>query len=102
MIVVTAKLIVRPGKDDAMRELAQMLAAPSRNEDGNVSYACFRDALEPHTWFYFEEWRDQEALDAHFRSPHFARAGAALGDLLAAPPAVKVYDVAGARDLKLG
>ena len=102
MIVVTAKLLVQPGKEDAMRALVTSLTKPARSEDGNLSYNWYQDALEPSTWFAFEEWRDQAALDAHFQTPDFARAGAELPTLLAAAPAVRVYEVSDARDLALG
>jgi quinol monooxygenase YgiN len=102
MIVVVAKLHVKDGAGDTMRALARTLAGPSRAEDGNLSYSCYEDALQPGTWFYFEEWRDQDALDRHFASPHFAQAGAVLNDVLTAPPAVTVYEVAQSRELRLG
>jgi quinol monooxygenase YgiN len=102
MIVVTAKLLVQSGKNEAMRGLVLSLAKPTRKEDGNLSYAWYQDAHEPHTWFAFEEWRDQAALDAHFETPDFKRAGAALGGLLAGPPAIRVYEVeGGARELAI-
>jgi quinol monooxygenase YgiN len=101
MIVVTARLLIQSGKEESMRALARSLTGPARKEDGNLSYAWYQDALEPTIWFAFEEWRDQAALDAHFTTPEFTRAGAELGGLLAAAPLVRVYEVAGAKDLAL-
>jgi quinol monooxygenase YgiN len=102
MIVVVAKLKVQDGKAEMMRKLAGALAEASRREAGNISYTCTQDALEPDAWVYLEEWQTADALDAHFKTPHFTAAAAGFGELLAGAPAVKVYEVASARDLRVG
>jgi quinol monooxygenase YgiN len=78
--------------------MATMLAA-SRAEDGCVVYSYAEDVLEPGLIRVFEAWRDQAALDAHFRTAHLAAwraAGAAAG---VAGRDLSIYDVAGQRPL---
>ena len=61
--------------------MAKMLAA-SRAEDGCVTYSYAEDVAEPGLIRVFEVWRDQAALDAHFKSAHMAEwraAGARSG-----------------------
>ena len=48
-----------------------MLAA-SRAEDGCVTYSYGEDVAEPGLIRVFEVWRDQAAIDAHFKAPHMA------------------------------
>ena len=51
--------------------MAAMLAA-SRAEDGCIEYSYAEDVAEPGLIRVFEAWRDQAALDAHFRTAHMA------------------------------
>lgn len=48
-----------------------MLTA-SRAEDGCLDYAYAEDVAEPGLIRVFEAWRDQAALEAHFRTAHMA------------------------------
>jgi quinol monooxygenase YgiN len=48
-----------------------MLTA-TRAEDGCLTYSYAQDVAEPGLIRVFEAWRDQAALDAHFRAPHLA------------------------------
>ena len=45
--------------------------------------------------FIFEKWQSQEALDAHFATPHMAAFGAALAGLGVTGMDVKKYIVTG-------
>ena len=44
----------------------------SRAEDGCIAYSYAEDVAEPGLIRVFEAWRDQAALDAHFKTPHMA------------------------------
>ena len=44
-----------------------------RAKDGNLRYAYFFPADDPETVLLIDEWRDQEALDAHHASPLMPR-----------------------------
>jgi quinol monooxygenase YgiN len=61
--------------------MLKMLAA-SRAEDGCETYSYGEDVADLGLIRVFESWRDQAALDAHFKAPHMAEwraAGAQLG-----------------------
>jgi quinol monooxygenase YgiN len=51
--------------------MLEMLAA-SRAEDGCEVYSYGEDVAEPGLIRVFEVWRDQAALDAHFKTAHMA------------------------------
>ena len=57
--------------DDFRPHMAAMLDA-SRAEDGCLEYSYAEDVLDPGLIRVFEAWRDQAALDAHFKTPHMA------------------------------
>ncbi len=44
----------------------------SRAEDGCYEYAYGEDVAEPGLIRVYEAWRDQAALDAHFKTAHMA------------------------------
>jgi quinol monooxygenase YgiN len=99
MIVVTALAQT----DDARRaqaiEVAQTLAAASRAEAGNIGYRICQDTEDPNTIVFVEEWRDEEALQSHFTTPHIATFRAAVAGLVTGPPDVKFHTIAQTRDL---
>ena len=64
---------------------------PSRAEDGCTSYACFAQADRPDAFLFFEEWRDQAALDRHFATPHFAGFMERFPSLIEGSPAITLY-----------
>jgi quinol monooxygenase YgiN len=60
-------------KDDRDRvtEILRNLALASRKEPGCVSYVPHHVDGDPETVLIYEQYRDQEAVDAHRSSPHF-------------------------------
>lgn len=51
-------------------------AAAIRAEDGNLRYEYFFPMDDPETVLLIDQWRDQEALDAHHASPMMAQIAA--------------------------
>jgi quinol monooxygenase YgiN len=51
---------------------ALRMMAATRKEAGCISYSFFGDLTESGLFRIFEEWESQQALDAHFVSPHMA------------------------------
>jgi quinol monooxygenase YgiN len=71
-VIVAGTVRVPPGNIDAVRpQMAAMIAA-SLAEDGCEAYAYAEDVGAPGLVHVFEVWRDQAALDAHFRTDHMA------------------------------
>ena len=56
----------------AFRPHMLVMLEASRAEDGCITYSYAEDVAEPGLIRVFEAWRDQAALDAHFRAPHMA------------------------------
>ena len=69
---------------------AQLTA--TRAEDGCEHYGYSRDVLDPDLLVISERWRDQAAIDAHFRSPHMAAFNKALGSAKVLDISVKAYE----------
>ena len=47
----------------------------SRAEAGCISFDVSRSTEDPNVFVLYEEWRDQEALDVHYKTEHFNKYG---------------------------
>lgn len=62
------------GKNGSARQFAEEMTASGvvariRAEEGNERYEYFFPMENPETVLLIDRWRDQEALDAHHKSP---------------------------------
>ena len=93
MIVVSGTIFIQPNKVEAAIEAAKAMMEKTAEEVGCISYRFYADIEAPDVFRVFEEWESQEALDAHFETPHMAEFRGKIGGLLAAPPAIRRYIV---------
>jgi autoinducer 2-degrading protein len=56
-----------------------------RDEPGCVQFSVLQDRSDPDTYHFYEVYRDQAAIEAHQRTPHFARWLAASQEVLQTP-----------------
>jgi quinol monooxygenase YgiN len=78
MIVVTAKMKVKPNfKYDFMVE-TEPLIKHTRSEEGCLSYNLYTDLDDPNQLVMIEFWKDMASLDAHMESKHFKTFGNAI------------------------
>jgi quinol monooxygenase YgiN len=92
-LVIAASVEIQPDKADQFRQFAEGLVSSSRAETGNISYTMYEDVKEKNKFFFFEEWKDQAAVDTHFAAPHFKDFGALLNEIGVKPPTVKIMEV---------
>jgi quinol monooxygenase YgiN len=85
---VVAVLTAKPGSEDVVRTAMTALVAPTRGEEGCLSYSLYESAVAPGVFVTIESWRGQADLDAHMQTEHIAATLAAAGDALAEPPAI--------------
>ena len=85
---VVAVIIAKPGSEDAVREAMKALVAPTREEEGCMSYHLSESTVAHGTFITVEEWSAPSDLDLHMQTPHIQEALAVLGSELAAPPAI--------------
>lgn len=74
-IVLQATWVATPGNEDAVRDALAQLAPLSRQEPGNLGYTVYQQESEPTVFRIFELYRDQDAVEAHASSEHFATWG---------------------------
>ncbi len=72
MIIVAGTVRIDPAKLGQAREIMERMIAASRKEDGCIEYGYSVDVLDPKVVHVFEAWRDMNALQRHFKTPHLA------------------------------
>ncbi len=71
MVSFTVRMLFAKDDRDRITEILRNLAIASRKEPGCVSYVPHHVDGDPETVLIYEQYRDQEAVDAHRASPHF-------------------------------
>jgi quinol monooxygenase YgiN len=84
-ITTIARLKAKPGAEARLEELLKSLIEPTRAESGCIDYTMHRDLEEPGAYYFYDNWRSQEALDAHFEMPHMKRIIEIAPEILAEP-----------------
>lgn len=93
MIIVTGT--VRATAETLDEIVAESVAHVSRSrlEPGCVAHHVYRDVEEPLRLFFYEEWADRPALDAHFRVPDSGRFVEAVTALAAERPTISIREL---------
>ncbi len=92
--LLVAELHGLAGSVQELRELLDELATGARGESGCVSFRVL-GAGEPGEFVLLSAWADEDALRAHYDTPHYLRYREQVGLLLARPSDVVVYRLAG-------
>lgn len=102
MLTVVAKLQAAPGKEDQLRAaLEKMVAAVKEHEKGRaVAYSVHVSQDDPATFMFYEQYADQDAMEAHRTTEHMGWLNAAIrdGQLLAGRPVIERYTKIGGVD----
>ena len=85
---VFATLVAQAGKEAELRAVLSGLVAPTREEPGCLHYMLHEDPQAPANFYFFEAYKNQDAVNAHMKSPHLAAALGKAGELLAAKPVI--------------
>jgi quinol monooxygenase YgiN len=92
MIIVMGHAKMAPGELDRLAGAMAKQVAATNAEDGCDHYSFARDVTDPDRLIVSERWRDQAAIDAHFKSPHMAEFNAALGSAKVLDLSIKAYE----------
>ena len=73
MIVLIVHMKVKPGTERQCQDILRALTEDTRKEPGCVQYVAHHSTENPLNFAFYEQYRDQAALDAHRVSPHYLR-----------------------------
>ena len=99
MIVVVGRVRTDEERRDDLIRIGTAVAAASRAEEGCIAYSLYEDAETHNDFVFVEEWADDAALQAHFKTAHIAEFMRAIPEAIQWPPDVKFHEVAGSREL---
>ena len=92
MLIVIARIVAIPGREEAVRDALLALVEPTRAEAGCITYDLHCDRSDPALFYFYEAWESEAHLDAHLASEHLARFGAMADELVAEPVAIHRMD----------
>jgi quinol monooxygenase YgiN len=71
MIVLKVDMLVKPGTEQKCREYIQILQQHSRQEPGCLLYIGHQSTEDPRKFFFYEQYKDAAALEAHRSASYF-------------------------------
>ena len=71
--VVCARWTAKEGEEERLWEAARNWIGPTRQEPGNLLYVVHRDPENPRVLFFYEQYADADAFQAHRDSEHFQK-----------------------------
>jgi quinol monooxygenase YgiN len=93
VIVGLADIYAQIPRREEVRELMRTTQEHARQQPGCVSYTFAETLDDPGHFVVVHEWRDQAALDGHYRSQAFADYQAKIEGLLVRTSDLRLYSV---------
>jgi len=94
MIIVMGHAKFAGGEIERLENTLKAQIAATNAEDGCEAYSFARDVTDPDRMVVSEHWRDQAAIDAHFRTAHMTHFNAELGKSKVVELSIKSFDLA--------
>ena len=90
---VVARITARPDTVEQVRTILLGLVAPTRAEEGCVTYELLQNRSDPADFTFVEEWASDVALERHHTTAHIRAAFPKLEALVAAAPDIRTYSL---------
>ena len=90
--IISAQVFIKSDKVDAFIASTKDLIEKSRAEAGCVSYSLYQDPQDKTRFLFFEEWKNQEAVDFHFSTEHFKKFGDVLNECASKAAVITIFD----------
>ena len=90
VLTVIARFEAKPGKEEQLRQDLVAMIAPSRQDEGCLTYDILQSREDPKILFTYENWTGKPALDKHMQTPHFQALGEKNKQTLAKPMDVQL------------
>jgi quinol monooxygenase YgiN len=82
-VTLIVHLRAREGQEYLLEAELRALVAPTRKEEGCITYDLHRSADGPGGFLFHEVWASRDAHTSHTKTPHFLRWNARKDSLLA-------------------
>jgi len=91
--MIVAKIFLTPGKEEEFIKAAQTIIESTHKEEGCLEYTLYQDPSNKSNLLFFERYKNQAAIDAHFAAPYFKEFGAKAADYTRQATEIKIYDI---------
>ncbi len=91
-LTVVAQIKAKPGKETQVRQELLALVAPSRNDAGCLNYDLHQALDNPALFLFHENWTSKAHLDEHLQKPDLQAVLARVGQLVAEPPQITLWE----------
>ena len=89
---VIARLTIKKEAVDSFMQFAKKMVDETRKEAGCITYCLYKNCFDQDSEFiFYEEYKDQAALDYHNNSEHLKLFFSNITSLLAGKPKVEVF-----------
>jgi quinol monooxygenase YgiN len=82
ILTVIAQIRAKAGQRAPLRQVLLGLVTPTRAEAGCVCYDLHESSTEPGLFVFYETWKTEADLDAHFQTPHMVAFQARISELV--------------------
>jgi quinol monooxygenase YgiN len=90
IVSLTAKLTIKANKADEFEKVMKEIVPKVRAEKENITYTMLRSKKDPSVFLFFEEYADQEPIQAHGK--HMGELGVNFADYFDGPVVAEYYD----------
>ncbi len=84
-MIIVARFRAKAGHEARLRQELQRLLEPTRAEAGCLLYDLHQSHSDPAQFLFYEIWRSEADLDAHFQTPHLQALLQAVPEFLDEP-----------------
>ena len=95
MLIHSVTFTAKPDAAPALIELAATLMPLSRAEPGCIRYDFLQSPHSPNRFVFFELWKSQADLDAHFQMPYYKVLVERLPSLIVGEAEIATYETPG-------
>ena len=94
-LTVVAQIRAKPGNESLVRQQLLSLIAPSRKDAGCLNYDLHEALDHPGQFLFHENWASKAHLDQHLQKPDLQAVLAKVGELVAEPPQITLWQKIG-------
>ena len=92
MIIIWGSVTTTAKRREALLDVCREHVRRSRAEPGCLSHGAYIDSEDDHRVVFFEQWRDMDAVETHFRVPESAHFVERLRELTTGEPVLELYE----------
>lgn len=92
MVVVTAKIKAKSGKENELEAAFRKMVADVAAEEGTLMYTLHRSQKEPGLFMFYEKYKDGDALKRHSATPYFKALFKTIQPFLESPPEIQMFE----------